>query len=292
MTNALVENTKNIIPIVKFLLPTLTSSEKKAAEFLIEEPERIVDLSLVKFAKQSGSSQASIIRLCKRIGVSGYAELKSTLSEQLDSNENNEHGLDELFQGGLGKGMIQIMKNVFSVNIDILNETFALASDEYDKAFNAILKAKQISFFAIGDAMIPCEYAYFKFRRLGYLCFADKDCDIQMINACQLQKGDVAIAISHSGATRQVVEAMKTAKQAGATTICITKREKSELVKHCDIKLFTATPDISIGQEIIARRISEQAILEALYFAVLEHNEPESLEKINISSEAMKANKL
>jgi len=278
--------------MVKFLLPTLTSSEKKAAEYLLEFPEKVAKLSLVKYAEYSGSSQASIIRLCKRIGVSGYAEMKSVLSIQLISNDGFNHDFEELEQDGLGSDMIQIMKNVFTVNIEILKETFALANEEYNRAFEAILKAKQICFFAIGDAMIPCEYASFKFRRLGYICFADKDSDLQMINASQMKPGDVAIAISHSGRTRQVVDAMEIAKNKGATTICITKREKSELIKHCEIKLFTATPDISVGQEIIARRISEQAILEALYFGVLQHDEPYSTEKIKISSEAMKANKL
>lgn len=286
------DSNKKIIPMVKFLLPTLTSSEKKAAEYLLEHPEKVSKLSLVNYADYSGSSQASIIRLCKRIGVSGYSELKATLSVQLVSSNGYDKEFEELEKGGLGDNMIQIMKNVFKVNIEILKETFALANEEYNKAFEAILNAKQLCFFAIGDAMIPCEYACFKFRRLGYICFAEKDCDLQMITACHMKPGDVAIAISHSGRTRQVVDAMEIAKRNGATTICITKREKSELIKYCDIKLFTATPDISVGQEIIARRISEQAILEAIYFGVLQYNEPNVAEKIRLSSEAMKANKL
>jgi len=107
-----------------------------------------------------------------------------------------------------------------------------------------------------------------------------------------MKKGDVAIAISHSGNTRQVVDAMKIAKEAGATTICITKREKSELSVYCDIKLFTATPDISVGQEIVARRISEHAILEALYFGVLQHDEVKKSKKIKTTSQAMRVNKI
>jgi DNA-binding MurR/RpiR family transcriptional regulator len=187
--------------------------------------------------------------------------------------------------------MIQIINWVFKENIQILKETFALATDEYNRAFEAIVHAKRIGFYAIGDAMIPCQFAYFKFRRLGYDCIAETDCDLQVISACNLGEGDVAIAVSHTGNTRQVNNAMEIAHKKGATTIGITKRERSEMIKHCDIKLFTATPDMSVGQEAVARRVAEQAILEALYFGVLQSLKPESHNKIQESSDAMKFNK-
>ena len=291
VNNDRIVHSKKIIPLVKFLLPTLTKSERKVAEYLLNYPEKVVKLTLVDYAEISDSSQASVIRLCKKMGLSGYTELKSTLSQQL-GEISASYELTGFEDGSLGSDMIEIMENVFNVNIEILKETFALASDEYNKAFEALCNANQICFFAIGDAMVPCEYAKFKFRRLGYICFVEQDSDIMMINASQMKKGDVAIAISHSGNTRQVVDAMKIAKEAGATTICITKREKSELSVHCDIKLFTATPDISVGQEIVARRSSEHAILEALYFAVLQHDEVKNLKKIKTTSQAMEANKI
>ena len=105
--------------------------------------------------------------------------------------------------------------------------------------------------------------------KVGIRCAVHIDADTQLVIASTMGKGDVAIALSYSGRSRTVVEAMRLAKENGATTICITKMEKSPLIKHCDIKLFTATTDVTIGKEIIARRIAEQAIMEALYLGLI-----------------------
>ena len=285
------DNINKIVPVTRFLLPTLSSSEKKAAEFLLADPQMITKITLIDFAQQSGSSQASIIRLCRRIGVSGFAELKSMLAIQLATGDRYETELDNRSGKNLGSDMIKIINWVFEENIQILRDTFALATDDYNRAFEAILKAKRIGFFAIGDAMIPCQFAYFKFRRLGYDCYAEIDSDLQIISACNLGKGDVAISVSHTGNTRQVNSAMKIAQKNGAATIGITKRERSEMIKYCDIKLFTATPDVSVGQEVVARRVAEQAIMEALYFGVLQKLDPASRKKIQEASAAMKVNK-
>jgi DNA-binding MurR/RpiR family transcriptional regulator len=282
---------RNIVPVLKFLLPTLTKSEKRAAEYILNNLKSVSRMPLTDFAMVADCGQASVIRLCKRMGLSGYAELKEVLLKQISDNAQLK-SKTVLINGNLGTSIREIMNNVFQVNIQILKDTLVLYNSAYEKALEALIHAKQIAFFAIGDAMTPCEYAMFKFRRLGYKCYADSDCDMQMINASNLKEGDVAIAISHSGNTRQVVDAMRVAHENGATTICITKREKSELIKYSNIKLFTATPDITVGQEIVARRVSEQVIMEALYFGVLQYNEEQNLMSIDKTSEALKNNKI
>jgi DNA-binding MurR/RpiR family transcriptional regulator len=112
-----------------------------------------------------------------------------------------------------------------------------------------------------------------------------------MIDAANLGKGDVAIAVSHTGQTRHVVAATELARKNGATTICITKNAKSPLTKVSDIRLFTATIDSSHTMELVARRIAEYAILEAFYHAVRE-SRPEMEALVNEGSLAMRINKM
>ncbi len=281
---------RQIVPIVKFLLPTLTKTERKSAEYLLNHPQEVAGLTLADFAQRSNSSEATVMRLCKKIGVGGYAQMKSQLAMQLALNHTNGSG--SVIEVPGSSSIASIVKRVFDINIQTLIETMALYSDEYDKAFKAVLHAKQISFFAIGDAMHPCEMAAFKFRKLGYVCYADPDQDLQVINANNLCKGDVAIVVSHTGKTRQAVSAARIAKKRGAAVICITKRDKSPLLQHCDVKLYTAVSDMRIGQEIAARRVAETAILEALFLGVLEFGAPSSLERIEEISLDMKDHKL
>lgn len=283
------ESVRNILATTQFLLPSLTPAEKRVAEFILKSPKEATVMPLQKMAKRCKCGEATVVRLCRTIGVSGYAEFKRLLKKQLVKPLEK----DETVRLGPSHDMGQIVESVFRLNILNLKKTLEVASfEEYESACEAITAAGKICFFAIGDAMIPCSYASLRLRRLGYDCYADSDADIQIVNAGNLKAGDVAIAISHSGRTKQVVEAMRIAKERGAVTICITKAGKSEVTKYSDIVLYNVTTDTTVDKEVIARRVAEQAMLDAIYMGVLQRMEINSFTKLEKVSENLKVNKL
>ncbi len=283
------ENVRNILATARFLLPSLTPAERRVAEFVLALPKEVTKMSLQKLAKRCECGEATVVRLCRTIGLSGYTQFKRQLAAQL----LNPQAKDEVVQLSVGRGMEEILESVFKLNILNLKKTLEVAAaEEYEKACEAIVKANKICFFAIGDAAFPCSYASLRFRRIGYDCFADSDADIQIVNACNMKKGDVAVAISHSGRTKQVVESMRIAKERGGFTICITKAGKSELTKYSDVVLYNVTTDSTADKEIIARRVAEQAMLDALYMGVLRRKETDSFQKLHEVSESLKVNKI
>ena len=243
-------------------------------------------MTLAGMSKETGSSEASILRFCRRLGVGGYSELK----EMLQAEESFDDGMDADYEVTNQDSMSEILEKVFYYNILTLKDTLALVSNEYDLALGALLRASRICFFAIGDAAVPCILAQNKFLRLGIPCSVSTDADLQIIRAANMMAGDLAIAISYSGRTKSVVEAMKLASQGGAATMCITKSEKSPLIRYCDIKLFTATYDYSQDKDIVARRIAEQAILEALYLGMVQKGTPTYRENLKKTAKALKIN--
>ena len=284
-----IENGRNILATTEFLLPSLTAAEKRVAEFVLASPKEVIKMPLQKLAKRCGCGEATIVRLCKTVGVSGYAEFKLLLEAQLSYPPAKE----ESVHLGADHGMGQIIENVFKLNILNLKKTLEVAAvEEYESACEVIASARKICFFAIGDAMFPCSYASLRFRRIGYDCYADSDADVQIVNACNMGVGDVAIAISHSGRTKQVVESMRIARERGAVTVCITKAGKSELTKYSDIVLYNVTTDTTVDKEIIARRVAEQAKLDVIYMGVLQKMENNSFAKLQEVSQNLKVNKI
>ena len=283
------ESVRNILATTRFLLPSLTPAEKRVAEFVLKAPHEITRMSLQRLAKRCGCGEATVVRLCRTIGVSGYAEFKRLLSGQL----LNPPAKDETGEITSGRSMGEVVESVFKLNILNLKKTLEVAAiEEYDRACDAIAGAGKVCFFAIGDAMFPCSYASLRLKRIGFDCFADSDADVQIVNACNMKKGDAAIAISHSGRTKQVVEAMRIAKERGAATISITKAGKSELTKYSDIVLYNVTTDTTVDKEVIARRVAEQAMLDAIYMGVLQRMEINSFERLKVVSDNLKVNKL
>lgn len=285
----IIGNGRNILATTKFLLPSLTAAERRVAEFVLASPKEAARMSLKKMALRCECGEATIVRLCKTIGVSGYAEFKRLLEVQLKTPPMK----DDSLRFGASRGMGEIVARVFELNILNLRKTLEVAAvEEYESACECLSAAGKICFFAIGDAMFPCSYASLRFRRIGYDCYADSDADVQIVNAYNMKEGDVAIAISHSGRTKQVVEAMRIAKERGAVTICITKAGKSELTKYSDIVLYNVTTDTTVDKEIIARRVAEQAMLDAIYMGVLQKMESNSFARLKEVSENLKVNKL
>ncbi|SHJ42315.1 MurR/RpiR family transcriptional regulator [Hespellia stercorisuis] len=283
------ESVRNILATTQFLLPSLTPAEKRVGEFILDSPKEASSMSLQKMAKRCKCGEATVVRLCKTVGASGYSEFKQLLRKQI----SNPTARDEVEYLESSHDIGDIVESVFRLNILNLKKTLEVASfEEYESACEAIASTRKICFFAIGDAMFPCSYAGLRFRRMGYDCYADSDADIQIVNACNMKPGDVAIAISHSGRTKQVVEAMRIAKERGARTICITKAGKSELTKYSDIVLYNVTMDSSVDKEVIARRVAEQAMLDAIYMGALQRMETNSFARLQEVSSNLRVNKI
>ena len=162
----------------------------------------------------------------------------------------------------------------------------------YESAAQALLNARSIHFFGAGDSAAVCQLFYFKFRRLGIPGSAQSDAVMQIIEASNLGRGDVAVAVSYEGKSRTVLNAMRVAKEKGATIICITKMSKSPLLRLSDINLFIATSDVTTGRDIVARRVAEQMVIDALYLSVLVRSEKEYDKNLNSTSKFLELNKV
>lgn len=245
---------------IRFQLPSLPRAEKVVAEALLENPEAIMNLTLASLARETGSSDASVIRFCKRMGYHGYSDFRQALLAS--SAENNDKQQEEIdFQDD----MPTILKKVFQSNMQTLTDTLSLVTSNYEHALSAMANAKSIHFFGVGDAFAVCQLSHMKTLRMGIPGSAYSDVMCQLLTAANLGPEDVAFAVSYEGRSRNVVEAMRVAKSKGATTICITKMNKSPLMKVIDIPLFISISDLSYGREKVTRRVADQAILDALF---------------------------
>jgi DNA-binding MurR/RpiR family transcriptional regulator len=271
---------------IKFLLPTLPKAEKIAADYILNSQDEFRSMTLSLLSQESKSSEASIIRLSKRLGYEGFSSLKlAYLEAMIDDSKAITSEIS------IKDSMSDIYKKVIQSNIETYENTLALISESFDQALNSLLKARSIHFFGVGDAFAAGQLAYMKFSRIGLNGSANSDVMLQLITASNLAEGDIAFAISYSGASITTVKAMKIAKESGATTICITKVNKSPLLKYTDINLFISTEDVTIGKDIVSRRVADLAILDALYLGYLVKSKEETSSFLRRTQKAIDQNK-
>jgi DNA-binding MurR/RpiR family transcriptional regulator len=148
-----------------------------------------------------------------------------------------------------------------------------------------IAASKRIIFFAVGSSTSVASDVYSKFLRAGFNCFYNIDTYNQRDISTQCRQGDVAIAISFSGESIEVVECMRNAKKNGAGTICITTFMNSPVTEYSDTCLYTA-PVHSYYQKIdLPSKMSQTAILDAIYLNVVLKNRNKALNNISRSEE-------
>lgn len=267
---------------------SLKSAEKKAADLLIGKPEFFANASIVEAANEGGCSEATLVRLSKKLGYTGYPELKAYLRDKSDLNPVKLYaGISE------ADSYEMVIGKVFQASIQALSDTLnILDKDEYEKAVEAVACANKIVFSGVGDAANVAQSGYQKFIRLGANVQVSADPDIQLITTSHLIKGDVLIAISHSGKTKTIVDLVKYARTTGATIIAITNYPVSPLTKNSDIVLLTAAFTEHIKGEVMSKRVSELCILESLFVNVLIKQKGKFIDDLNKSNIALDINKL
>jgi RpiR family carbohydrate utilization transcriptional regulator len=251
-----------VLVYLQAILPSLNPVERLIAEYVLQDPERILSSSIGDLRQGSGASVGSIIGFCRILGVKGFAAFKITLAREL-----SQSGLFGSQKAGQENN--SVIQNVFEFQIQSLKETLQLnAADALERVSRVLELARRIEFFSIGMSYPVAYTACAKLNLIGLRAAAECDSHLQLINATQLRKGDVAFGISCSGSTTETVRCLEIARQGRATTLCLTNCMKSPITAQADIALYATPSEIKYFQAPLASRITQLALVDALFVSI------------------------
>ena len=261
---------------------SLRTAEQRVADFILKHAEELIYLTVTELAERTQTSESTVVRLCQKIGYKGYQEFKIMLARDLV-------GPTETVYEEIDKGdSLSVLKNkIFQANAQALKDTIeVLGDDELVRAVEALARARRVEVYGIGGSAPLALDAYHKFMKLGIGAVWLSDSDLMAMSSSLLGVGDVVLGISHTGASRDVCDAMENAQNAGATTICITHRATSPITKVANIKLFTAAKETSFGSDATSSRIAQLTIIDTLFAGIANQNYDHFLERIQRTREA------
>jgi RpiR family carbohydrate utilization transcriptional regulator len=245
---------------IRSIYDDLGEAEKRIANLLLENPKEIIHYSITELAEKSNVSEATVVRFSRKLGFTGYQELKIVFAQETVSPLQSIH--EEIKEDDQ---VPDVLNKVFQSIIESLGHTKqVLDFKQLEKAAEAILQARKVLIFGLGNSAPIAMDAQHKFLRTGIECSAYSDNHLQAIVASHLLPEDVVIGISHSGSSKDIVEALQLAKECGATTICITNYGKSPILKCSDIYLFTASQETYYRISALASRIAQLGIIDTL----------------------------
>jgi DNA-binding MurR/RpiR family transcriptional regulator len=249
----------NSLTRIRSSFPALAASEARVANWIMQEPQKIVHLSMAQVAQACGVSDTTVLRFCRNTGFQGYTDLKLSIARDVVSPTQIIH--DDI---AVGDGPAVVARKVFMSNIQALYDTLeVLDEDALIKAINLLTAARRILIVGVGTSGPIVHSMYNMLMRLGLNCKAETDSYLQLMDVALLGPGDVVVAISQSGSSLDPVLTLKQAKENGAATICITGNAQSSITDHADVTLLSVDREARI--EAIASRLAQVSIADALY---------------------------
>jgi RpiR family transcriptional regulator, carbohydrate utilization regulator len=249
---------------IRSVYSKLSEKEKKVADYILNQPNKIIHSTISQVADDLNVADATVFRFCKRIGFKGYQAMKIALASEIvspmvDIHETISSEDDEK----------TIAEKVFKSNIRTLEDTLQIIEGRnFKEAVEVLSSARKIDFYGSGGSGAVALDAHHKFLKSGILTNCYTDSHLQLMSASQLTSDDAVVFISHSGTSKDILEALDVAKNNGVTTIGITNFSKTPLSKNVDIPLYTISQETEYRSEALASRLAQLSIIDALYVNV------------------------
>jgi len=268
--------TSNVLSRIRTIFDSFSTKEKIVAEYILENPHETIHQTITELSDNCQVAEATIFRLCKRLGYSGFQAFKITLASDIIQPIENIH---EEIKKTDSIGTIQ--KKLFMSHIEAFKDTLTLMEENtLEAAIEAIANAKKVDFYGSGGSSIVAQDAIHKMIRTGINCSFYHDSHLQVMSATLLPPKSVAVGISHSGSNKDVIEAINLANKARATTIGITSYFKSPLTKAVDIVLYTSSKETQFRSESMASRIVQLALIDTIYVGVSLRRQTQTMDSL------------
>ena len=270
---------KNVLVRLQEYSAQATTTEKEVIAFLLKEPEQAAGCSIHELADRTFSSTSTVIRLCQKTGFRGYKEFQQSLLYELAIRKDSvEKQMEEIRRED---SLEEIVNKVTYKNIVSLENTRKLIDiPVLEKCVELLVQCRAVYLFGLGSSLLVARDAYLKFLRVNKECFLCDDWHAQYLQAMNIREGSIAIIISYSGMTKEMISCAKKIKKQDVPIILISRFDDSPLAKLADYNLSVAATEFIMRSGAMSSRISQLNIIDILYTAYINKNFEENMRQL------------
>lgn len=278
---------------VRSLLPSLPPAERRVGQRLIDDSGQVANSTITELAQACGTSETTIIRFCRAIGFSGYPELRLTLATEAGRAEGEGHSREVGSDIGPGDTLEQVVEKIAYADARAVEETAGqLDAAALEQVVDALVAAAKIDIYGVGaSAFVAFDFQQ-KLHRIGRVSYAWSDTHIALTSAALLRPGDVAIGISHTGATADTVDALGEAKRQGATTVALTNFPRSPVARVADFVLTTAARETTFRSGATASRLAQLTVVDCMFVGVAQRTYEQTRTALTATREAVRERRI
>lgn len=276
----------SVLTVLKAQIGTLTEGERQIAQFILDEPDRMIPLSSATLAETIGRSQSSVIKFCQKLGFSGYQDFKLAVSQAIAQSWQVPSGMVHGSIDATDSYATTVQKLVGS-KLHAMQQTISVNNETViGRALEQIQNARRVQLVGVGAASLVARDLTYKLQKLGLFVIYEADSHVQVANAATLGRSDVMIALSQSGASLETLHVAKTAKAHGSVLISITGVQPNRLSAMSDIQLYTVADEERPRSSAITSRDAQLTMTDLLFILLLQRK-PEANALIHAAEDAV-----
>ena len=279
-----------LITKIRAQIPKLTKSEQRVADYIVNNPQDAIFQSISELADCSDTSEATVVRACKRLGFSSYQEFKVLLAQAIANPDQIIHGAIHVEENA---PVSSIVNSVFESTVQTMRLTQnALDLSAAEQAAELLCRARRVCILGFGGSHAIAIDLQHKLLRLGIDAVFQPDLHLQRIFiANHMGPEDVLFAVSHSGSSKAVVDNAALGKKLDASLIALTSTVKSPLSALADVHLYTLSDETKHSFSAIASRLAQMAVVDVLHTIISNRNKEHivgQIENINTQMATLK----
>ncbi|GAA3742249.1 MurR/RpiR family transcriptional regulator [Streptomyces tremellae] len=273
---------------VRTLAPSMTRSMQLVAEAVADDPAGCAALTVTGLAELTGTSEATVVRTSRLLGYPGYRDLRlalAGLAAQQQSGRSPAVTADIAVDDSIAD---VVAKLAYDEQQTLADTAASLDTAQLGAVVSAAVAARRIDIYGVGaSSLVGMDLAQ-KLLRIGLIAHSHTDPHLAVTNAVQLRTGDVAVAITHSGSTGDVIEPLRAAFDRGATTVAITGRPDSPVTQYADHVLTTSTArESELRPAAMSSRTSQLLVVDCLFIGVAQRTYETAAPALSASYEAL-----
>ena len=259
----------------------LSAAENQVREYILKYPKKVLEYTVYELAKESFTSPATVVRLCKKIDIKGFARLKVLLAEETKDFQDMKLNLLDTTTIEKNDSPHAIIEKITNIAVKTIEETRVLVNEkQFMQVARLLQKAVIVDFYGVGASSPVAIDAQYKFMRIGKNVITYQLYDRQYVQAVNSDASHVGIIISYSGETKEMLKIAGILQKNGTPVVAVTSSGENSLNRIADYNLFVTAKETVFRSGAMASRTAQLYIIDILYALYCSLDYDESIKKI------------
>ncbi|PTI83246.1 MurR/RpiR family transcriptional regulator [Staphylococcus xylosus] len=275
----------NVLYKIDRQYPELTKSEKKIADYILNTPHKIINMSIQDLSNEIDTSTASIVRFSKKMTEKGFQELKIVISRYLPEETLNNNHLELMDNESVDVLKSKMLSRVTNTMSFVSNH---IENENIDMICAKMQSARTIFLFGYGASLVIVTDLFQKLSRIGLNVRLLQETHLFMSTLATHDERDCIIFVTNQGSHSELQSMAKVATDYQIPIITISSSNDNPIAKISDYTLiYGQTDENELRMAATTSLFAQLFTVDILYYRYIALNYDKSLDAITQSKMAL-----